>query len=354
MLGRLATTMDSYRHIVISLTTLGAQGQTLVAKGVEVYPLNMRHQFDFLSLISLWRLIRKIRPEIIQTWMYHSDLLGGIAGRLAGVKNIVWNIRNTDVPQSGFSLTGLVIRFCAVASYWLPNRIVCCAYAALEKHASLGYCRQRMVVIGNGYLIESAQLPEFGKEAIRKNLGFPLEAIVVGIVGRYDTLKGYDIFVKAAGLLAERYTGRLLFLMIGRNVTEDNSELTQKIIQFGGRSKFKLLGERRDINNIMSALDIYCLASRAEGFPNVVAEAMLMQVPCVVSDVGDAKLIVGPTGIVVPPEDPAMLANAIYSMIEMTPDCRKNMGHAARQRIVENFDIKSVANQYSEVYQSLE
>jgi glycosyltransferase involved in cell wall biosynthesis len=351
MLHRLVNAMHEHTHIVVSLTAVGPLGQELMTSGHAVHALGMRLPTAWKAIARLWQLIRGHRPDVIQTWMYHADLVGGVVGRLAGVRNIVWNVRNTEIPQSRLSATGVVIRLCAALSRWVPRAIACCAHAGLDSHAALGYSRERMVVIPNGYDIHAWQIPTKSRCEIRSSYGLPCEAFIVGIVGRFDPLKGHDTFVDAAGRMVKRSDNKLLFVMVGRHVDEDNEKLRQLIADTGGNARFKLLGERRDIAQIMFSLDVYCLSSKAEGFPNVVAEAMLMQVPCVVTDVGDASRIVGSTGKVVPPGQPAALADALLAFEGLADQERQDMGRAARQRIVDNYDIEVIAQRYANLYE---
>ena len=149
-------------------------------------------------------MIRNIKPNVVQTWMYHADLIGGIASFLAGFNNIIWNVRNTEIPQRAFSRTGLVIRLCALLSRFIPQKIICCAYSAMKSHKKLGYDPKRMIVIPNGFDIQKWSMPTLNKSIIRETFRLPLDTFIIGIVGRYDPLKGYDQFIKAASIMAER------------------------------------------------------------------------------------------------------------------------------------------------------
>lgn len=350
MLLRLVSSLPRHKHIIVSLTNIGLIGHRLIDCGFTVHALDLRFLSLFKSLLNLWRLVKKYRPDVIQTWMYHSDLLGGLIGRVAGVKKIVWNVRNTEIPQRQWSVTGVVIKLCAVLSHFVPNVIICCAHASIKSHVLLGYCRERMIYIPNGYDPHAWALPSENKSDLRKSYGMSRDLVIIGIVGRYNWLKGYDVFIEAASLLSERCSRSILFVMVGRNVDVKNTELLSLIAEKGGLAQFKLMGERNDIPQILSALDVFCLASRAEGFPNVVAEAMLMRVPCVVTDVGDAALIVGATGKVVPPNQPSSLAEALLAMENMIESQRLKLGCEARERILSEFDIYSVADRYENVY----
>jgi len=207
-------------------------------------------------------------------------------------------------------------------------------------------------MIPNGYCANDWQPSSFNKLHSRHQYCLPDKAFIVGIVGRYDALKGYDIFIEAAARITKT-SANSLFLMIGRNVDYSNLELVSLIDASGGEAVFKLIGERSDISRLMSTMDVFCLSSKAEGFPNVVAEAMLMQLPCVVTNVGDAARIVGDTGFVVPSNDPQALAEAVKTTEELGEDGRLPLGKLARQRILQYYEISSVLRKYEHLYQQV-
>ncbi len=350
MLCRLVTNMPNHSHTIVSLTNIGSIGRDLVAKGYTINALCAKPSTIIYAFFRLWRLIRRDQPDVIQTWMYHADLLGGLAGRLAGISNVIWNIRNTEIPQRSISVTGLVVRLCAMLSRTIPKSIICCSRAGVKSHAMLGFDHNRMIVIPNGFDTKFFMPPLQSKKAIRSLLGLPHDSFIIGIVGRFDPLKGHDNFVEAAGIIAAQRTKNYNFLMVGRDIDCHNSKLNSIILKKGGQAKFILLGERKDIPNIMYSLDVLCLASKAEGFPNVVAEAMLMQVPCVVTDVGDAALIVGQAGRVVPPCNPHALAKTLMDLELMPHGDLQAIGFAARRRVVDSFGIHTAVKRYEEVY----
>ena len=341
------------QHFVVSLTSLGKVGQQLQSTGVHVHALGLRGPLGIPVVV--WKLIcllRSERPNIVQTWMYHADLIGGLAARLAGVKNVIWNIRNTLIPQGTWSRSQLVVRLCAKLSHWVPRRIVCCAEAARSIHVVMGYAAEKMIVIPNGYDLSVFCFTPGHKQQMREQLGFSKDVIVIGTVGRFDPLKDYQNFVSAATRVGT-VRPQVRFVMVGRGVDASNAQLRDWLASTGFSDRFILLGERSDVAHLMAALDIYCLASRAEGFPNVVAEAMSLQVPCVVTNVGDAALIVKDTGKVVPPDDSTALADALIGMIDLTHEQRVILGKRARRVIEGSYSIEMVAQQYKNLYSSL-
>jgi glycosyltransferase involved in cell wall biosynthesis len=353
MLFRLVKEMSGNTHIIVSLTSIGEIGKKLLDNGFSVYVFDFRGIHSIISVFRLSFFLRKIKPDILQTWMYHADLIGGVIGKLSGVTNVVWNIRSTKIPQKKYSLTGIFVLICAKLSPFIPEKIICCSHSSLKSHAQLGYSRDKLKVIQNGFEVNKFLASKCGRTRSRLLLNVPDDRFVVGMVGRFDPLKGYDIFVKAAGILTKDHPEGFLFMVAGREINKKNELLRHMIIKFAPNADFKLLGERDDIPDILQSLDVFCLASRSEGFPNVVAEAMLMQIPCVVTDVGDAREIVGASGIVVPAENPSALASAISAVFSFDDNTRIELGNSARVRIVEDYRIESIAIQYVSLYSSL-
>jgi glycosyltransferase involved in cell wall biosynthesis len=350
MLSRLVIGAENVDNIIISLTSLGPIGDNLKKRRFQVYSLNLNVFNFFYKILYLVKLIKQINPDVVQTWMYHSDFIGGLAAKIAGVKKIFWNIRNTEIPQKAFSRTGFIIRICALLSGYIPNKIICCAFSALDKHSALGYSRSEMVVIPNGY--QKTYGEKFDKRhEVRTKLGLSSDVLVIGVVGRYDFLKGYDILISAASLFSKSYQGEFIFTCVGRHIDQNNPELMELLNDSSLKNNFLLMGESSNVEEIYSVMDFYCLPSRSEGFPNVVAEAMLCRLPCVVTDVGDAARIIGKTGIVVEPKNVESLASGLLRMAEFSFEKRKELGVLARSQIIENYEIGKIISQYMAVYE---
>ena len=354
MLKRLAEShrhSTIYEHKIISLTTVGKVGLELRKLGVDVRSLEMGSVLDVPRV--LWKLSRIIKletPGIVQTWMYHADLLGGLAARFAGNRRIVWGIRTTDVQAGGSRATTLVRKVCAWLSSKIPHTIVCAADASRRAHITVGYDATRMTVVPNGFdLTRLVATPE-QRVGLRQMCGFDDTHVVVGTLGRFNPAKDHANFVRAAGLVAQDHP-EVRFLMVGRELTSDNAVLMHWIQQTGCADRFVLLGERADAAVCLSAMDIFGLSSRTEGFPNVVGEAMAMGVPCVVTDVGDAAMLLADTGVVVPKEDSSALALGLGQLLTLEADVLHAQGQMARQRIVAEFTIMRARDRFEAVYQ---
>ncbi|MEA3397558.1 MAG: glycosyltransferase [Chloroflexota bacterium] len=206
-----------------------------------------------------------------------------------------------------------------------------------------------MVVIPNGFDLNLFKPDLEGGPLIRQELRISEDTILIGMVGRFDPQKDHLNFIKAAALLQKRIKD-VHFLLCGDDITWKNRKLSKWINEAGLPEHFHLLGRRNDVPRIMTALDIASSSSYGEGFPNVVGEAMTCGTPCVVTDVGDSALIVGDTGIVVPPKDSNDLALAWKELIEIGKDKRQKLGDDARLRIRDNFSLTSVVKRYEGLY----
>ncbi len=304
------------------------------------------------ALRTLWMLRRLIvseKPDIVQCWMYHSDLLGGVAARLAGHSRIVWGIRTTDLVRGSSRVTAVLRRVCALLSHFVPRLIVCAAEAARRAHAADGYDTSRMIVIPNGF--DTSRSPGAVDDARQLRLQYAIEsgAVVIGCVSRFNVYKDLRTFVQAAGkVAAQRADVRIL--MVGLGLDASNPTLASWVEETGCSRRFVLLGERSDVPACLAAMDIFCLSSRSEGLPNAVAEAMAMEVPCVVTDVGDAAMLVADTGLIVPREEPTALASALSTMADMPRAARQDLGRRARRRIERDFSVAAMHERYDAAY----
>lgn len=353
MLKRLVESNPSnhaYRHVVVSLTDFGGLGEQIQSKGVEVYSLGMRTALGIpLVLWRLTHLIQISQPAIVQTWMYHSDLLGGLAARLAGNRYVIWGIRTTDIRAGGSFATAIVRWLCARLSSWIPSIIICAADASRRSHAAIGYDVKKMVVVPNGYDFTLLKASFEERQLLREQCSINQNEVVVGSLGRFHADKDQERFVQAAGLLAAQYP-QLRFLMVGRGLDWDNAQLVDWIVNTGFKNRFVLLGERKDVPQCLAAMDIFCLHSCTEGFPNALAEAMAMGLPCVTTDVGDAALLLADTGVVVPKEDSVALAQGVDQLLALDPDARHVLGRRANARVAAEYSMKRARVRFEEIY----
>lgn len=340
-----------YIHTVVALTPGGGMYTRFIEAGIGLVVLDVRRS-PVSDMLRLCRLIRTLRPDIVQTWLYHADFLGGLAARLAGNRRVVWGIHTTDVGIGCSRATAFVRRACASLSRWVPHTIVCVAEAARSSHSLVGYDSDRMVVVGNGFDMSMLAADQRERLRLRSECGFDPDDIVLGTLGRFNLDKDHANFVQAAGRLARKHE-RLRFLMVGKDLDPHNDTLMAWIRETGFAKRFVLLGERADVAPCLAAMDIFCLPSRTEAFPIVVGEAMTMGLPCVATDVGDVGLLMADTGIIVPKADPDALAQGVSDLIVLGPDRREQMGRKARERIHAEFTMESVRKRFETIYEKV-
>jgi glycosyltransferase involved in cell wall biosynthesis len=358
VLHTLTSRMDRNRfeNEVISLTGLGPIATRLEACGVRVRALGMRRGVpNPYHLLRLSQWLKQSHPSVVQTWMYHADLIGGIAAGLAGKPLVVWGIHHTNLdPGQNKRLTIWTARMCAWLSRRIPKRIVCCSEVSRQAHVKFGYAEQKMEVIPNGFDLREFHPDSEARNSLRRELGIAEETALIGMAARFHVQKGQRNFVEAARQLHLRIPDAH-FVLCGKGVDANNAELQAWIEQAGTnlRGVFHLLGSRSDMPRFFAALDIATSSSLSEAFPMAVGEAMACGIPCVVTNVGDSAMIVGDTGKVVPAEDPRALADAWQALLVSGAASRKQMGQAARNRVEQRFAVGSIVERYQELYRDV-
>lgn len=356
VLYRLATSpsADSSVHTVISLQGLGFYGPRLAKHNVRVYTLDMpKGKVSLPGLVRLYRLMRRLRPDVVQTWMYHSDLIGGVIARLAGIRNVVWGVRHANLDKDKNSrLTLLVARVCAALSRRVPRKIVCCSERTSVVHEAAGYDASRFALIANGYDLSRFRPDPVARARIRDEWAIVSERIVLGCVARWDVQKDHPNLLGALAIMVKAgFDG--LCVLVGPGMTDANAQLVALIDQLGVGQHVRLLGPRDDVPAVMNAFDVNVLSSSGEAFPNVLAEAMACGVPSVTTDVGDAAMIVGDTGWVVEPQNSAALAKGIAQAIEEVAGANHALRAVrCRRRVEQEFQLSKMVGAYEAVWSS--
>ena len=338
---------------VISLTGIGEIGEKIRELGIQVHDLGMSRsglQIPVLSFFRLRRMIKVIDPEVVQTWQYHADLLGGLAARLAGIKTVSWGIRNGELPpeHSKFS-TQMVRIICSWLSYRLPKKILFNSREAQAVHANVGYDERKFEVIPNGFDLHDNTPNSEIRATVRRELDLSECTLLVGFFARIDPVKNHEGFLEAAALIHADLP-EVHYLMAGRNVDESNQDILRMIENYKLSKCVHLLGHRKDIEKLMTGIDVHVSASHTEAFPNVIGEAMASGTPSVATDVGDSAWIIGETGKVVSRGNMQALAEGITGLLMMPAENRQALGRKARARIKEEFEIGKVATLYQQYF----
>jgi glycosyltransferase involved in cell wall biosynthesis len=347
---------DLFSPYVVCLMDRGTLGDRIEALGIPVYTLGMKTAGAPTPNV-IWKLvniIREIKPDLIQGWMYHGNLAAQFASLFVGKQiPVFWNIQGTVYSlKLEKQMTAAIIKLSAYLSRF-TSKVIHVSQVGKIQHEALGYDKKNGCVIFNTVDTSLFVPSEAARADIRAELGLPENAFLIGLVCRYHPMKDHANFLQAAAHLLQEYPD-IHFALVGTGVVKENESLYQTIEQLGISHRTYLLGERSDMPRITAALDIASSASAyGEGWPLIVGEAMSCGVPCTVTDVGDSGLIVGNTGWVVPPKNPEALAKAWQESIELGSQGREKLGKAARTRIIESFALDAVVSEYEALYESV-
>lgn len=344
-----------FEPVVISLMDRGGLRARVEQLGVAVYSPRMTPPLPTpASWLRFFRLVRSVKPDLIQGWMHHASLAAQVARLLGRTRApVVWNIHGSVYSLAHEKpMTARVIRLGAHLSR-LAAAIVFVARTSHDQHGRLGYPGEKSVVFPNGIdtteFVPSAAV----RGALRAQIGVPEAALLVGHVGRYHPVKDHANLLNAFAGLRRRHPDAHL-LLAGRDLRPDNAALTSLSSTLGLGDAVHFIGERDDVKRVAASLDVFVLcSSHGEGLPLSIGEAMACEVPCVVTDVGDAAYMVGDTGRVVPPSDLAALTGAMASLADLGPSGRAALGRAARRRVIEHFSIAPAVDRYEQLYARL-
>lgn len=351
LLKLISAPSGSFESSVISLGDIGAIGPQIASLGIPVHTLTMCALApNPAKALALTRLTRKFKPQVIQGWMYHGNLMASLAGLSVAGTPVLWNIRQTiyDLARERRS-TALVIRTCALLSSH-PAAIVYNSQTSAQQHESLGYRQDKRIIIPNGFDCSVFRPDRDARQRVRRELGVAGEMPLIGLIARFHPMKDHAGFLRAAGRVARKYPGAR-FLLAGTGVTWQEPMLVNAIQEEQLLDRVFLLGERSDTPALNAALDIACSSSAwGEGFSNSIGEAMASGIPCVVTDIGDSAFLVGDSGVVVRANSPEALAAAICNLLATGYSCRRDMGEAARRRIEAEFALASIVRRYEDLY----
>jgi glycosyltransferase involved in cell wall biosynthesis len=340
---------------VVSLRQDGPVAERVRALGVKVTSLDLKA--GSATLGALWSLRRHLavrRPDVLQTWLYHADLAGALAGTLARVPRIVWNVRASNMDLSRYPvMSGFTVRTCAQLAR-IPAAVVTNSAAAIDHHTHIGYRPRQWVLIPNGVDTSVFRPDVNARLSLRRELQLSPDARLIGCVGRHDPMKDHETFFAAARWLAPRHPDAH-FVLAGPGVVGGNAALAALADSGALTGRVHLLGPRTDIAQVLAALDLLISSSAfGEGFPNVLAEGMACGVPCVATRVGDALQIVGKPEHVVAPRDADALSRTADRLLSLAPSALQALGQDARARVEGTFHIDRMVERYEALYNGLQ
>ena len=356
------STVERLEASVISLLETGPIADLITSLDLPVTSLalarkNMIFGRGVPTPKTVWKLGRAIaaaRPDLLQGWMYHGNLAATLGAVISGHRYpVIWNIRHSvyDLGKEK-SMTAKLIRLGRRLSS-RPNAIIYNARVSAEQHEALGYDPGKTVIIPNGFDCDHFKPDAAKRVRLRAELGLEEETLIIGMVARDHPQKDPVNLLRAIALLIE-WGSPVHLVIAGASFDDHNQRVIKRIRELGIGNHVSLLGPRSDIAGIMAGFDVVALPSAwGEGFPNVLGEAMACGVPCAATDVGDAAWIIDVHGRIVPPRDAEALAMAIDQLISLPGEKRRQIGMAARDRILHHFSLPKIVEAYGDLYERI-
>jgi glycosyltransferase involved in cell wall biosynthesis len=313
----------------------GALEGELKEVGIPILSLAKRRRWDIVGFVlRLIRMARCYRPDVLHT--YISNLVTVVVQPFLPSTKIVWGVRSSYMDFSRYDWLFRVSYRLACRLSHSADLIIANSHAGRRGHVTDGYPAGKMVVIPNGIDIERFRPNPEARAKIRGEWGLSEEVSLIGIVGRLDPMKDVETFLTAAAAIASTRQA-VHFVCVGDGRPEYRATLQERARTLGLTGRIRWAGTRTDVADVYSALDMLVNCSYGEGFSNVIGEAMACGIPCVVTNVGDSGVIVGPLGEVVEPKDAVALSQGIERLLQ-----RRLTAAEIRQRMVDHFSLDTL------------
>ncbi|WP_180011078.1 glycosyltransferase [Acinetobacter sp. YH16055] len=339
MLARLIQqTEHDYQHVIISLMKTSTVYQTTLDRCQAHYALGWNGLNTLGTVNKLRGLLKELQPKTVQCWMYHANALTSLSViGLAQKPHVVWGIHHSLASPKDESISTKIALGLSKFLSKQPSAIVYCANSSKQQHTAFGFQNIHQHVIANGVFLDKFQ------PNTQLN-----EPTVIGFAGRYHSAKGYPYLFETMGLLKDQ---NIIFKIAGAGASLENADVKALFEQYQlDSNKVQLLDQISDMPAFYQSIDAFLMTSITEGFPNVLVEAMASGLPCISTDVGDAKYIVQDLGSIVPPRNAQALADAILAYAETSEVEKQALKQATRERVEQNFSIATVSRQYMQVW----
>ncbi len=341
----LARRLDPARFDVrVAALRGGEVADWLAAAGVPMRVLDVRGKWDLFKLAGLVRWLRVERIDLLHTHLFHADLAGRIAAAAAGVPHLVHTVHVAEkrFRPWRFAWARLGARRC--------ERIVCVSESVRRQHARrTGLAAERYTVIPNGIDTDAYARNESARVRLRREWGVGDDEVLPAFVGRLDVQKGLDVLLAALELLAARgKAARVVFA--GRG---PQRLLLEQFLHTPAGARCRDLGFVHDVPAVLSAADVLVMPSRWEGWPLAAGEALAAGLPVIATRVDGLRDVVDETvGLLVPPDDPTALADAIERLCA-DGALRAALGQAGRRRATQQFAIRAFVEAHERLYEQI-
>ena len=343
------------RGHVVSVLTFYPGGELepeLRSAGVRVRSLDKGGRWDVKGfLVALHRALREESPNVLHSYLGIPNIIAGASRRLFPGMRVVWGERAANMDLSAYDWLSRVSAALTRGLSRTPDLIIVNSRAGFEHAVARGYPRAKMLVIPNGIDAERFRPDATARQRVRDEWQVGADRLV-GLVARLDPVKDHRTFLGAAARLAQ-HRSDVMFVCVGDGDPAYGRAMQQFAAELGIADRVRWVPGRLDMPAVYNALDVACLSSNSESFPNVLGEAMSCGVPCVATDVGDVAWLLGRPASIVPVGDAQGLANRIRSLLELHPESTAAIAREQRERVVTHFSVTSLVNNTERALSSL-
>ena len=345
---------DQFSVTVLLFHSGGTYNVELNQAGITTKSIGLSGSKDLFGfLIRTAKALRNLQPDVLYSFTDFPNVVAGLLGRYVKNCKIIWGVRASELDFRGYSFSWRVWRFLQRLMVNRADLIICNSQAGLEFLVNQNYSPERLTVIPNGISDKIFRPNAMASQRLRTELQIAKDDFIIGHVARLDPMKDHLTLLNAFRILIET-SPRVRLICVGGGREKQAEDIKSTAKNLGIQNRFIWLGVRDDLADLYNVFDLFTLCSSSgEGFPNVVGEAMASGLPCVVTDVGDGRRIVGDSGIVVPRQQPETLAKAWKKIMELSPNQRRKIGAIGRQRVVNKFSIDRMVETTSRSIRSL-
>ncbi len=334
---------------VLTFYSGGFYADALTDTKVQLLSLNKKGRWDLQVFFNRLRnVLHQQSPDVIYSFMGTPNVLSVLSRLFIPSTRIVWGVRASNMDLDRYD-------WLSRWNYWLECRlarfadtIITNSQAGLEYAVAQGFPEKRVKVIHNGIDTKQFKLDKEAGKRLRRTWGVTDDQKLIGLVARIDPMKDHPTFLKTAALIKQREPNAR-FVCVGKGNSGFGESMHNLATELGLDDVLIWARRCSDMVAVYNAFDIAVSSSYGEGFPNVIGEAMACGVPCVVTDVGDSALLIGETGIVVPPNDSGALFCALDEMLSLGPTRYRSLAVAARERVESRFALDNLVNATEDV-----
>ena len=343
--------------IIVTLIGNGFYEFELKKKGIKIFSLDINKKKNFFEIIKkiikLRKFIKTQNPDIIQSWMYHSNFLTLFVPRNFFNK-IFWNIRHSILNLKMSKKTTIFVSLiCSLFSRYVPKKIIYCSEKSINFHEKKHfYDKKKSVLVDNGYSDKAYYPSKNQRLNFRKQHKIKKTDTVLGFAGRYAAEKNINSLLFAFSKIIKNYNNIFLY-MVGKNINNRNKELMNYVEDFKIKKNVVLLNEQKNLLKFYNGIDLLLLTSHSESFPNVIAEAMLCSTPVLSSDVGCSRKIIDDCGFIMKKNNKESIFNNLKKSINFLQTKKKKwkfLKKKSADKIKREFSVKKMANTYFKIW----